>query len=107
MIVVANRISVTPAYAEQFEERFRTRARLVDGMPGFIANRVLRPTKAGDPYVVLTFWDSVAHFEAWTKSDAFVRGHARSGSLPREAFQGPSTLEVHEVFLDSTDQTGG
>jgi heme oxygenase (mycobilin-producing) len=102
MITVANRIFVAPDYAEAFEERFRSRARLVDGMPGFISNQVLRPTQPGDPYVVFTLWESRAHFEAWTKSDAFLKGHARSGTLPKAAFAGPNKLEVHEVILDST-----
>ena len=35
MITVANRIYVAPEYQDEFEERFRNRARLVDGMPGF------------------------------------------------------------------------
>ncbi|ADV65908.1 antibiotic biosynthesis monooxygenase family protein [Deinococcus maricopensis] len=102
MITVMNRIAVNPDYAQQFEARFRDRARLVDGMPGFISNQVLRPVNPGDPYIVLTLWESRAHFEAWTRSDAFAQGHARSGSLPKEAFAGPSRLEVHEVFQDST-----
>jgi heme-degrading monooxygenase HmoA len=102
MIVVANRIFVAPEYAEAFEERFRTRARLVDGMPGFISNQVLRPTHPDDPYVVFTLWESRAHFEAWTSSDAFRQGHARSGTLPKEAFTAPNKLEIHEVFLDSS-----
>lgn len=102
MITVANRIFVAPEYAGEFEERFRTRARLVDGMPGFISNQLLRPTQPGDPYVVFTLWESRAHFEAWTKSDAFLKGHARSGTLPKAAFSAPNTLEVHEVILDST-----
>jgi len=101
MITVANRIFVSPEYAEQFEERFRQRAGLVDGMPGFQGNYVLRPTREGDPYVVLTFWESRDAFEAWTSSDAFRQGHARSGSLPREAFTGPNVLEVHEVVTAS------
>ena len=49
-----NRIYVVPEYAEQFEQRFQTRARLVDGMPGFIWNKVLRPVNPGDPYDSLT-----------------------------------------------------
>lgn len=101
MIAVANRIFVAPEYADAFEERFRSRARLVDGMPGFISNQVLRPTQPGDPYVVFTLWESRAHFEAWTTSDAFLKGHARSGTLPKDAFSGPNRLEVHEVILDS------
>ena len=105
MITVANRIYVHSDYAEQFEERFRQRAHLVDGMQGFQANLVLRPLKDGDPHVVLTFWDSQKDFEAWTSSDAFRQGHARSGSLPAEAFTAPSVLEVHEVFLDSRTES--
>lgn len=102
MITVANRIYVGPDYAEAFEERFRTRAGLVDNMPGFISNQVLRPVNEGDPYIVLTFWESREHFNAWTQSDAFVQGHARSGTLPKEAFTGPNRLELHEVIMDSS-----
>ncbi|ADY26149.1 Antibiotic biosynthesis monooxygenase [Deinococcus proteolyticus MRP] len=97
MITVANRIFVHPEYHSQFEARFQDRAGLVDGMQGFIANQVLRPTAEGDPFIVLTFWRSREDFEAWTRSDAFRQGHARSGSLPKEAFSGPNRLEVHEV----------
>lgn len=104
MITVANRIHVHPDFAAQFEERFRQRARLVDDMPGFQSNLVLRPTESGAPYVVLSFWDTRDDFEAWTQSEAFRKGHARSGSLPKEAFTAPSVLEIHEVFLDSGNE---
>lgn len=96
-----------PEYAAQFEERFQNRARQVDGMPGFISNLVLKPTSEGDPYVVLTFWESREAFTAWTSSPAFQQGHARSGSLGREAFSGPNKLEVHEVIQDSRDGASG
>ena len=43
MITVANRIYVKREYADAFEKRFRERAGLVDKMPGFISNQVLRP----------------------------------------------------------------
>ena len=102
MITAMNRIYVAPEYAEQFEERFRTRARLVDGMPGFIWNKVLRPVDPGEPYIVLTLWESRAAFDAWVQSDEFLKGHARSGTLPPEAFTQPNRLEVHELFLDSS-----
>ncbi len=102
MITVANRIFVTPEYAEQFEDNFRNRAGLVDAMPGFISNQLLRPVNDGEPYVVFTVWESRADFDAWVRSDAFVKGHARSGTLPREAFSGPNQLELHEVIQDSS-----
>ncbi|MBO8140612.1 MAG: antibiotic biosynthesis monooxygenase [Firmicutes bacterium] len=103
MYVVMNRIPVQPEFAQAFEERFRSRAGEVDKMPGFIRNLVLRPDRPEDPYVVLTMWESREAFEAWTRSDAFQKGHARSGTLPREAFRGPNKLETFTAFLDSAD----
>ncbi len=102
MITAMNRIYVAPEYAEQLEERFQTRAGLVDGMPGFVWNKVLRPVNPGDPYIVMTLWESRDAFDTWVKSDEFVKGHARSGTLPEEAFTKPSQLELHEVFTDSS-----
>ena len=101
MITVANRIYVAPEYAEQFEEAFRKRAGLVDGMPGFISNQVLRPVTPEDPYIILTLWNARKDFEAWIRSDAFMQGHAKSGTLPKEAYTAPNKLEVHEVVQDS------
>ena len=76
MITVANRIYVNPGYAETFEQRFRERAGLVDQMPGFVSNQILRPVNEGDPYVVFTIWNSRKDFLNWVRSDAFVKGHA-------------------------------
>lgn len=99
MIAVRNRIYVNPEYREQFEERFANRENLVDQMDGFVSFQLWRPDNPEDPYVVLTFWESQAHFEAWTTSDAFRQGHAKSGQLPKEAFTQKSKLEVGEVIL--------
>lgn len=102
MFIVMNRIPVNPEYKDQFEERFTNRAREVDKMPGFVRNQVLRPANAEDPYIVLTVWQSKEDFEAWVNSEAFQKGHARSGTLPREAFLGQSKLETFEVILDTS-----
>ena len=102
MITVANRIYVNPEYADAFEARFRERAGLVDKMPGFISNQVLRPVNEGDPYVVFTVWKSRQDFLNWVRSDEFVKGHAQSGTLPKEAFPRSNVLEMHEVLQDST-----
>ena len=101
MITVANRIYVAPEYGARFEERFRERAGLVDKMPGFVSNMVLRPVNEGDPYVVFTVWESRADFLNWVRSDAFTKGHAQSGTLPKEAFSRANVLEMHEVVQDS------
>ena len=101
MITVANRIYVNQEYAERFEQRFRERAGLVDKMPGFISNQVLRPVNEGDPYVVFTLWETRQDFLNWVRSDEFVKGHAQSGTLPKEAFSRANVLEMHEVVQDS------
>lgn len=102
MITVANRIYVSMEYADAFEQRFRERAGLVDQMPGFISNQVLRPVNEGDPYVVFTVWNSRQDFLNWVRSDAFLKGHAQSGTLPKEAFFKSNVLEMHEVVQDSS-----
>jgi len=103
MIVVANRILVAEGHEADFEERLRSRAGLIDHEPGFIRNMVLRPSNAAhskaDAYVVMTFWEDMASFEAWTSSDSFRQAHSRRP--PAEMFRGPSTLEIHEVVSDS------
>ncbi|MCL6526831.1 MAG: antibiotic biosynthesis monooxygenase [Thermaceae bacterium] len=102
MFVTMNCIPVAPEYAQRFEETFRQRARLVDRRPGFIRNLVLRPANpAEEPYVVMTFWESEAHFQDWVNSPEFKKGHAKSGTLPREAFRGPNRLETFEAITDS------
>src|SRR5690349_15035181 len=100
MITVANRIYVASEYADAFEERFRERAGLVDQMSGFISNQVLRPVNEGDPYVVFTLWNSREDFLNWVRSDAFLKGHAQSGTLPKEAFVKSNVREMHEVIQD-------
>ena len=102
MIVTCDRIPVNPEHAQAFEERFADRASLVDGMPGFISFQLLRPKQPDDPYVVMTYWESEDHFKAWTESDAFKEGHARSGTLPKEAFSGHPKLEMFDVIQSTS-----
>jgi len=98
MVIVMNRVPVNEGHEEGFMERFRTRRGLVDGQQGFIRNIVLRPLK-GEFHVVMTFWESRGHFEAWTRSDAFKEAHSRVP--PEGMFRGHSELEIYEVGLDT------
>ncbi|RMF81694.1 MAG: antibiotic biosynthesis monooxygenase [Chloroflexi bacterium] len=101
MIVVCNRIPVNREHAAAFEERFKDRSGLVENMDGFVSFQLLRPTGDDDPYIVMTYWESHAHFKAWTESDEFKQGHARSGTLPPETFLGHPKLEIHEVIMNT------
>jgi heme oxygenase (mycobilin-producing) len=102
VITVANRLYVKSEYADAFEKVFRERAGLVDKMEGFISNQVLRPVNEGDPYVVFTFWNTRQNFLDWVRSDAFVKGHAQSATLPRDAYFKSNILEMHDVLQDSS-----
>ena len=104
MITVANRIYVTPEYQEEFEEnRFPGLSQIgPDWLMECPGNKVLRPVNDSDPYIVFTLWESRKDFENWVESQEFRKGHAQSGSLPKEAFTQSNKLELHEVFLDST-----
>ncbi|MBZ0253771.1 MAG: hypothetical protein K8I02_10580 [Candidatus Methylomirabilis sp.] len=54
MFATMNRIHVNPKSAALFGRRCRERERMVDGMPGFVRNVVLRPGAEGRPDVVRT-----------------------------------------------------
>ena len=101
MIIVSNRIPVNPEHSDAFEQTFKNRAGMVDGMPGFIAFNLLRPDNPEDPYVVMTFWEDKASYENWVNSEEFKAGHARSGTLPSDAFLGHPKLEVAELIAST------
>jgi len=105
MLVVCNRIPVNPDHAEAFEERFTQREGLVDQMEGFISFQILRPTAPDQPYVVMTFWQDRAAFEAWTSSDAFQKQHRNSGTLPKDAFLGHPQIEISEVIQQTETES--
>ncbi len=97
MFVVANRIPVAPGWEERFKQRFAQRAGQVELRPGFVRMQVLEPSGGDAPHVVLTTWQSEAAFEAWVASEDFRAAHR--GTLPKEAFAGPTVLERHQVVV--------
>ena len=103
MYVVCNRIPVTAGHEEAFEDRFANRASMVDGMPGFVSFSLLRPQTEGDPYVVMTFWESETHFKNWTSSDAFKNQHALEVEALTEANAGlREDGDVDEITVAET-----
>jgi len=102
MFVTMNRFTIHPDHWEEFENRFRQRAGLVEHAPGFIRNAVLRPAEgSSDQHIVMTLWESREAFVAWTKSEAFRKAHEKAGQTPKEWFAGPSRLEVFESVTDT------
>jgi heme-degrading monooxygenase HmoA len=113
VFVVTNRIPVSKGHEQDFEDRFRKRAHLIDQSPGFVRNLVLRPIQrrfnhgtgqwedVADQgyYLVQTYWQSEQDFWNWTNSESFRVAH--SNRPPAEMFAGPSVLEIHRVVLDT------
>ena len=112
MIVVSNRIPVAPGHEAAFAERFRGRAGLVEGHNGFVRLDILKPTEVAIHgramgqcayHVVLTYWDRVEDFVAWTESDDFRQAH--SNRPPPEMFVGDNVFELHEVIQSAAPRT--
>lgn len=93
MIVVTNRLPVAAGREEEFEEKFRARARRVESAAGFVRLEILRPqarvkdesgqwrtTKASDApleYEVRSYWRSMSDFDEWTGGEAFRGAHEK------------------------------
>ena len=99
MFIVANRVPVAAGWEEAFEERFRQRAGQIDKQTGFVRMQILKPESSDSPYVVLTAWQDKSSFEAWVGSADFNLAH--SNPMPKEAFDGESKMEMHEVIIDA------
>lgn len=105
MIVVSNRIPVSKGQEDAFAKRFRGRAGLVEGHNGFVRLHILKPTEVAMHgrkmgvsayHIVLTYWDRVDDFVAWTESSDFRNAHA--DRPPPEMFAGDNVFELHEVI---------
>ncbi len=80
-----NYISCLPEFEATLEDLFATRKGAIDKEQGFIEMEVLKPLKAGDPYLILSHWESKEAFENWTKSEAFLEGHKRGFAILEQA----------------------
>jgi heme-degrading monooxygenase HmoA len=97
------------ASAAALEGMFRKRAGLVDAAPGFVAFSFLKQAENPRKLISMTTWVSRADFEAWTKSHAFEKGHARSresgGGSPHGMMKVSNVLETWEVVSHSEKRT--
>jgi heme-degrading monooxygenase HmoA len=97
--VVINNIPVSEEGRPSFEERFRNRAGLVDGEPGFQAIRILRPV-SDDTYAIMTIWDDEESFQKWQTSKSYENAHKKRGTsqaLPTTIFPRPSFVTTFKV----------
>lgn len=102
--VAVNTIHCRADYTQRFECLFCSRAKAIDRMSGFLAMHVLKNTKPGDPYLVVSYWKDEASFKAWVGSPEFHEGHKRAFAdlkAAKEAGKEPpmtSDFDTYEVL---------
>lgn len=75
--VAINYIDCSEDYIEKFEYLFKTRAKEIDKLSGFIRMNVLKPKNKNDQYLIVSYWDNEQSFKDWTRSEEFLKGHQR------------------------------
>lgn len=100
--VAINYIQCKPEYVDRFECLFCTRAHAIDQMPGFLGMEVLKCTKTGEPYLVISRWRDQASFQAWVGSPEFQEGHKRAFEDMRQAKQRGEEPPLLSDFLTYT-----
>ncbi len=92
--IAMNRFKVEKDNGAAFEAVWQQRESYLDQMPGFVSFHLLRGPEHEDHvlYSSHTVWATKADFEAWTKSEAFRKAHARAGG------NGPRTFIGHPQF---------
>lgn len=100
MYIAMNRFSVTAGRETEFEDVWANRETYLDSVPGFKEFHLLRgATDEGiTTYVSHSVWASGEAFEAWTKSEAFRKGHA-GARTPSGVITGHPVFEGYEVVL--------
>ena len=100
MFIAMNRFKVTKGAEEDFENVWLSRKTHLEDVPGFITFHLLKGPERDDHvlYASHSQWRSQADFEAWTRSEAFRKAHARAGEgkplyLGHPEFEGFTTLQ--------------
>ena len=83
--IAMNRFEVSKENSAAFEALWQSRESYLDEMEGFVSFNLLRGPETEEHilYSSHTVWVTKADFEAWTKSEAFRKAHARAGTSPK------------------------
>jgi heme-degrading monooxygenase HmoA len=96
--IAMNRFSVNPERGAEFEAHWRKRETFLHQIPGFVRFALLRGDEPG-VYISHSTWASREAFEAWTRSEAFVKAH-RQARTPEGVLVGPPRIECFEAVLE-------
>lgn len=101
MYIAMNRFKVAKGSEADFETVWRERDSHLKDLLGFVEFHLLRGPEREDHtlYASHTVWQSLQHFEDWTRSDAFRQAHANAGNhrpayIGRPEFEGFEAVQV-------------
>jgi heme-degrading monooxygenase HmoA len=83
---------------------FKSRAKAIDRLHGFLSMEVCRPQYTGDSYLVISHWENEQSFHRWRESPEFGEGHRRGFEdvkRAKEAGEEPpmvSTFRTYDVI---------
>ncbi len=100
MFIAMNRFRIRLGSEETFEELWGKRDSYLDEVPGFREFHLLRGPSDEEAtlYASHSVWDSREAFEAWTRSESFLKAHAQARA-PKGTYLGHPQLEAFEVVL--------
>ncbi|MGZ6792653.1 MAG: antibiotic biosynthesis monooxygenase family protein [Mycobacteriales bacterium] len=75
--VVVSELRAPAGSGPVLEEAFAHRLGEVEGHPGFVHLEVWRDPRCAERFLMVTWWQSHAHYAAYMRSDAHHRSHAR------------------------------
>ena len=97
------RLNVTPDREREFEEAFRARGvlALARDVARLRTGELLRPLRAGDPYVVIATWDSAADYQVWVNSP--LRGQVNSAAPLSEPVAPADLYEIVNAYRSDAE----
>ncbi len=98
LFIAMNRFRIIPGREDEFVEIWRQRDSHLAQVPGFQSFHLLRGETTAEHtlFASHTVWESRAHFEDWTRSEAFRAAHANAGQK-RDLYLGPPQLELFDA----------
>jgi heme-degrading monooxygenase HmoA len=98
--IAMNRFRIASGRESVFEDLWRKRESHLDGVGGFREFHLLKgpSDETGTLYASHSLWESRDAFEAWTKSQNFVKAHAQARA-PQGTYLEHPRFEGFEVIL--------
>ena len=102
MFIAMNRFKVLKDCTQDFENVWFSRESYLHEMPGFVSFQFLKGPEREDHvlYSSHTVWRTYADFDAWTKSEAFRKAHARAGNSNKPTTLGHPEFEGFHVLQE-------